>query len=59
MMQSSPFKLDYLVRGQPDLQQPKARNQPQGQVSEASFYITKKRPQLILSYIARCSYEGS
>lgn len=31
-MQQGPFKLDYSNRVQPDLQQPKARNQPQGQV---------------------------
>ncbi|GAA5804849.1 hypothetical protein HPULCUR_010357 [Helicostylum pulchrum] len=32
-MQPGPFKLDYPSRGQPDLQQPKARNQPQGQLA--------------------------
>lgn len=34
MMQQS-FAMDFSSsRGQPDLQQPKARNQPQGQVQE-------------------------
>ncbi|KAI9362157.1 hypothetical protein BD770DRAFT_382078 [Pilaira anomala] len=32
-MQQGPFKMDYPNRGQPDLQQPKARNQPQGQLA--------------------------
>lgn len=36
-MQQGAFKLDYPNRGQPDLQQPKARNQPQGQVI-TNFY---------------------
>lgn len=41
MMQQGSFKLDYPSRGQPDLQQPKARNQPQGQVPLLAFFFIK------------------
>lgn len=51
MMQQSPFSMDFSsARGQPDLQQPKARNQPQGQVVINSV-VDPKRSKHTLLYV--------